>query len=171
MTQALGFYLLPSPPPQESNSGSAEPMRVIVAGSRGFTDQMTAFHELDKLFEGKAVEVVSGRAPGADLLGELWAEARGHALKCFPAEWDLHGKAAGYLRNIEMAKYAREQEEGMLVAFWNGTSRGTAHMIQQARDMGLEVVIISVENTPVPMTPERWTSLQEDALKLNQQVM
>lgn len=170
MTQDLNFSLLP-PPPQESNSGSAEPMRVIVAGSRGFTDQMTAFHELDKLFEGKAVKVVSGKAPGADLLGELWAQARGHALKCFPAEWDLYGKQAGYLRNVEMAKYAREQEEGMLVAFWNGHSRGTEHMIRIAREKGLKVVVISIEDTSVTITPEEWTSLQKNALKLNQQVM
>jgi len=149
MMETLGFTLLPPVPPQEANSDSAEPMRVIVAGSRKFTDQMTAFYELDKLFEGKAVEVVSGRAAGADRLGELWAALRKQRLKCFPAEWDLHGKAAGYLRNIEMAKYAREQEGGTLVAFWNGSSRGTAHMIQQARSMGLKVIIVSVEDTPV----------------------
>ena len=149
MTQALSFALLPQSPPQEANSDSTEPMRVIVAGSRKFTDQMTAFHELDRLFEGKAVEVVSGRAEGADLLGELWAASRKQGLKCFPANWDLHGKAAGYLRNIEMANYAREQEGSTLVAFWNGTSRGTAHMIRIAQDMGLFVIIISVKDTPV----------------------
>lgn len=169
MTQALSFALLPPAPPQEANSGSAEPVRLIIAGSRKFTDQMTAFYELDRLFEGKAVEVVSGRAQGADRLGELWAQARGHLLKCFPAEWDLHGKAAGYLRNIEMAEYAKEQEGGTLVAFWNGSSRGTEHMIQQARGMGLKVIIISVEDTPVVNIP--WGLLVDSAEALDQQVM
>lgn len=171
MTQTLDLSLLPPAPPQEANSGSAEPMRVIVAGSRSFTDQAVAFKELDRLFESKAVEVVSGRAAGADLLGELWAEARRQALKYFPAKWGVYGQSAGYIRNVEMADYAREQEEGMLVAFWNGRSRGTKHMIQIAQEKGLKVIIISIEDTPVPMTPERWTSLQENALKLDQQVM
>lgn len=161
--------LLPPPPPQESNSGSAEPIRVIVAGSRGFTDQMTAFDELDKLFEGKVVEVVSGRAAGADLLGELWAGARRQALKCFPAKWDVHGKSAGYIRNVEMANYAAETEGGMLVAFWNGQSRGTKHMIQAAQQRGLKVIVISVQDGSA--TPEQQTSVQKDTLKFNQWVM
>lgn len=52
----------------------------------------------------------------------------------FPADWDRYGKAAGYLRNTEMAKNA-----DALVAFWDGMSLGTRHMIETAKAHGLKV--------------------------------
>jgi len=82
------------------------------------------------------IEIVSGGARGADALGERYAKDRGYSLRVFPAEWDRYGKRAGYLRNAEMAKYANA-----LLAFWDGESRGTRHMIQIARESGLKVGI------------------------------
>lgn len=51
-----------------------------------------------------------------------------------PADWDLYGKSAGFKRNVQMAKYA-----DALVAFWDGVSSGTKHMIETAQKMGLDV--------------------------------
>ncbi len=50
--------------------------------------------------------------------------------------WDIHGKSAGHIRNAEMADYA-----DALIAFWDGKSRGTANMIENARKRGLKIKI------------------------------
>lgn len=89
------------------------------------------------LMNKKIVEIASGCARGADKLGELYAEQRGYQVIKFPADWDRHGKSAGYIRNEQMAKYANA-----LVAFWDGTSRGTKHMIGLAKKHGITVRVI-----------------------------
>ena len=85
----------------------------------------------------KEVEIVSGTAAGADTLGERYAQEKGYEVKKFPAQWDLYGKSAGYKRNQQMAEYA----DG-LIAFWDGKSKGTKHMIDIANKMGLKVRVI-----------------------------
>lgn len=62
----------------------------------------------------------------------------------FPANWAAFGKRAGYIRNEQMAKYAVEDGScGMLIAFWDGKSRGTKHMIDLANKHGLKVHVVS----------------------------
>lgn len=69
--------------------------------------------------------MISGTAKRSpDILGEQLAEMFEIPIKRFPANWDKHGKSAGYIRNGEMAKYA-----DCLLAVWNGSSKGTKHMI------------------------------------------
>jgi|ERR1039458_1423661 hypothetical protein len=77
----------------------------------------------------KPTLIISGAARGADALGERWACEHAIPLVRMPADWDAHGRRAGYLRNLEMAKQAQA-----LIALWDGTSRGTAHMIETARN-------------------------------------
>lgn len=103
-----------------------ETMRVIVAGSRSFKDYRLLEEKLDfYIGRHQAVQIVSGTARGADQLGELYAKNRGLPLERFPADWDGYGKRAGYIRNEQMAKYATHA-----VVFWDGSSRGTASMIE-----------------------------------------
>ena len=65
-------------------------------------------------------------------------------LKKFPANWDLYGKRAGYIRNEQMAKYAMSDNSyGVLIAFWDGKSRGIKHMIDLANKYGLEIHIVN----------------------------
>ncbi len=98
--------------------------KVIVAGSRNFHDYTLLSKTLDQLLQNKTdIEIVSGTAAGADVLGEKYAQEKGLALKKFPADWNKFGRAAGYKRNEEMAKYA-----DACVVFWDGESRGTMHM-------------------------------------------
>lgn len=114
--------------------------KVIVAGSRGFCDYRLMAKKLDYLLSSKShdeIIVVSGGARGADSLGERYAREHKLKLKVFPADWDTFGKRAGYLRNKQMAEYA-----DALVAFWDGQSRGTQHMIELARQYGLAVRIV-----------------------------
>jgi hypothetical protein len=108
-------------------------MKTIIAGSRSFTNPESIALAVET--SGFAVtEVVSGTARGVDQLGELWAKQHSIPVKRFPANWDKFGKSAGYRRNEEMAQYA-----DALVAIWDGYSRGTSHMIDLAKQLGLKV--------------------------------
>lgn len=111
-------------------------MIIIVAGSRGFLDYGLLMTTLD-MFPWPITEIVSGSARGADTLGERYAREKGIPIKLFPAQWDRHGRSAGYRRNVEMAAYA-----DALIAFWDGHSRGTEHMIEEARKRNLIIKII-----------------------------
>jgi hypothetical protein len=120
-------------------------MKVIVAGSRDITDKEFIFGKLDYLLqidkrEDYSIEIVSGTARGVDTIGEWWAESRNQNIKRFPADWDTYGKSAGYRRNADMAKYGTH-----LVAFWDGVSRGTGHMIDLARKEGLKIKIVKTK--------------------------
>ncbi len=107
------------------NERPATKMKTIIAGCRTFTDYATAKQVLDKI--QNITEIVSGAAEGADSLGERHAKENKIPLKQFPADWDTYKKAAGPLRNKEMAIYA-----DVLIAFWDGKSKGTKNMIEQA---------------------------------------
>ena len=113
-------------------------MKVIIAGGRNFRDYNKLRESCDNiLVNQKELEIVSGTAAGADTLGERYAQEKGYEVKKFPAQWDLYGKSAGYKRNQQMAEYA----DG-LIAFWDGKSKGTKHMIDIANKMGLKVRVI-----------------------------
>ena len=79
---------------------------------------------------------MDGGAIGADALGHDWAYERQYEIIEFPADWNQHGKKAGILRNIEMANQA-----DIVVAFWDGESRGTQHMIQYSRQQKKMVIV------------------------------
>lgn len=116
--------------------------KVIVAGSRDFTDYELLKRKLDVILASKVDEgivVISGTARGADKLGERYAKERGYEISSKPADWDRYGKAAGHRRNAEMA-----DEGDALVAFWDGKSRGTAGMIELAKKKNLLVRTIIV---------------------------
>lgn len=116
-------------------------MKVIIAGSRNFNDYAITKKYCDHYLQNsKNIEIVSGGAKGADKCGEMYAFEKGLKLKLFPADWEKHGKSAGPIRNQEMAEYA-----DALIAFWDGESRGTKHMISTAEKLGLIVRIVRYE--------------------------
>lgn len=80
---------------------------------------------------------MSGTANGADQLSERWAKEFGYLIKYFPANWEKYGKLAGYKRNKQMAEYA-----DALIAFWDGKSKGTKHMIDLAKEQNLQVRVV-----------------------------
>lgn len=118
-------------------------MRVIIAGIRTLESAYPVARAIrDSGFH--ITEVVSGGAKGADRFGELHATLFDIPLKKFPADWQTHGKAAGPIRNEEMARYA-----DALIAVWDGKSRGTKNMIETARKHGLKIYVYSTVS-PVP---------------------
>lgn len=107
--------------------------KVIVAGSRTFNDFSLLDKKLSELFPEKFI-VISGMARGADRLAVLYAKKHNLHVVEMPAKWEKYGRAAGYMRNKEMANIA-----DALVAFWDGKSKGTQHMINLAKKKGINV--------------------------------
>lgn len=113
-------------------------IRVIIAGGREFSDYQHVCKVMNHLTRTvDEITVICGKARGADSLGERWAKENGHAIEEFLPDWDKHGKSAGYKRNAQMAKAATA-----LVAFWDGKSKGTGHMIDIAKLRKLNVRVI-----------------------------
>ena len=114
--------------------------RVIIAGTRTFSDYSLLAEYADKklaeVSKKDSIEIVSGGASGADALGERYAKERGYYIRRFDAEWKRYGRAAGPRRNKQMAEYA-----DALLAYWDGKSRGTKNMIEEAKKRGLKVAI------------------------------
>ena len=113
--------------------------KVIIAGGREFNNYHLLKHKCDiylKDVEGP-IQIVNGQARGADALGGRYAEEEDHYMEAFEADWDKFGKSAGYRRNEEMAKYA-----DALIAFWDGKSKGTSHMIELAEKYDLVVRVV-----------------------------
>ena len=115
-------------------------------GSRDVSDYGLLKATLDQLaaeYEFRAL--ISGTAKGADTLGETYAAERNIPIARCPADWKRYGRGAGPQRNEQMAQLATQDNAlGVLVAFWNGTSSGTKHMIATARAHGLKTEVISV---------------------------
>lgn len=112
-------------------------IKLIIAGGRNFDDFNKLCQVCDEFLQDQNdIEIVSGAYKGADLLGERYAAERNHPIKQFPANWRRYGKSAGHKRNIEMAVYA-----DALIAFWDGESKGTKHMIELAEQVGLGVKV------------------------------
>ena len=114
-------------------------IKVIIAGSRDFSDYslLKCYSDamLSRVSQEAQVEIVSGCARGADSLGIRYAEEKGYRLKEFPANWS-QGRGAGYRRNEKMGEYA-----DVLIAFWDGKSRETRHMIEYMQKLGKPVRI------------------------------
>lgn len=110
-------------------------MRLLIAGSRGFDRYDLMRSALDRLLEGAEVDcVVSGGARGADSLGERWATEHGLRIERHLPDWETYGRSAGIRRNRQMCVSA-----DILVAFWDGESRGTAFTIGFMRSLGKPV--------------------------------
>lgn len=89
--------------------------------------------------EHSDVEVIHGDARGADLLAAAAAMRLGFGVRAFPANWKLHGRAAGPIRNLQML----DERPDKVIAFHDGRSRGTQHTIDEARRRGIPVEIVA----------------------------
>lgn len=110
-------------------------MRTIICGGRDYElteDDFKWLHTL--LYSLPITRVISGGALGADQGGERFAKRNKIALTVIRANWHLHGRMAGPLRNEEMAKVA-----DAVIAFPGG--KGTADMIRRATKRGLKLII------------------------------
>lgn len=107
-------------------------MRVLVCGGRGYADRAYVYEALD--YYDPSV-IIAGGAKGADTLARDWAVSRERVHYIYPAQWKVHKKAAGPIRNRFMLE---DGKPSLVLAFPGGD--GTEHMIATADEAGIEVV-------------------------------
>lgn len=122
-------------------------MRLLVCGSRTFSDYLTLEQVLDDLSRDREfiTEVIHGGAKGADEMAGDWASDHGASVRRFDAEWEEHGKAAGPIRNKRMLT---EGQPDLVVAFPDGPLRltkGTLNMVTQSVAAGVDVVVVDID--------------------------
>jgi hypothetical protein len=106
-------------------------MKVAVIGSRGL-----AVPDLKKYLPPETTEIVSGGAKGVDTSAREYAAANGLKLTEFLPEYDKYGRGAPLKRNITIIEYA-----DVVLAFWDGRSRGTKFVIDNCKKMGVPVKV------------------------------
>jgi YspA, cpYpsA-related SLOG family len=118
--------------------------KLIIAGGRDYGDYNHMSRVLiamaDTEFADYAVSIVSGMAKGADALGVRFAKEHNVKLYQFPADWrpdGIYNPRAGFERNADMGLFANG-----LLAFWDGESKGTKHMIEYMRKLKKPVHIV-----------------------------
>lgn len=128
--------------------------RIIVCGCRDWPTPHAVETELERVMAlywpgsmswaafCRSIVIVHGACDlGADYFTEKYAQHSGLTTEQHPADWKKHGKAAGPIRNRHMASLGAE----LCLAFWDGESRGTLNMIQEATRAGIPVRIVPKE--------------------------
>lgn len=114
-------------------------MKAIIAGGRNYIGTPKDIEVLNYIHAQERIDtVISGGASGADAFGEAWAKSRFIPVRRYPADWNRHGKAAGPIRNREMAAVA-----DILIVFPGG--RGTQDMIRAAEARLIPVIRVHAE--------------------------
>jgi YspA, cpYpsA-related SLOG family len=116
-------------------------MKLIIAGSRTCTDYQLVWQVLGAE-RHRITELLHGGARGADQLGFRWAVRHHVRSRCFAAAWARFGRPAGIRRTQQLA-----QAGDVLVAFWDGQSPGTRHIIGCMQQLGKPVVVVRVDTT------------------------
>jgi hypothetical protein len=111
-------------------------MKVLVCGGRAYSDRKRVFDELDKL---RPDRIIHGGCPtGADTLADEYADHRaGIFVTVYRADWKKYGRAAGPIRNAQMAT---EGKPDMVLAFPGGA--GTRNMVTIAKSLGIPTVTV-----------------------------
>ena len=120
-------------------------VKLVIAGSRNFNDYVRFVNEVnsfifDEKIDNAEITILSGGAKGADQMAEKYANASNYALQVFYPDWDSYGRAAGPIRNAEMAANATHA-----IIFWDGVSRGSLSMIKEAQKKNLHYRIIRID--------------------------
>ena len=110
--------------------------RVLVCGGRNFNDRAELEDTLSVVHmeRGPITILIHGAARGADTMAGEWARKNSISIEAYPAQWDVHGRSAGWLRNKQMLE---EGKPDLVVAFKGGY--GTSNMVRLAERAGVEV--------------------------------
>ena len=110
--------------------------RLAIVGGRDFKDKELLNSTLEKYRDSVGL-VVSGGAPGADTLGEGWADRHCIPKLIFPANWEKFNKRAGFTRNQYIANNC-----DACVAFWDGESKGTRSTVEMCKKLQIPIKIV-----------------------------
>ena len=111
-------------------------MKTAIIGSRGLT-----LSDLDKYLPDGTTEIVSGGAKGIDSCAKEYALSHGLTITEFLPEYEKYGRSAPLKRNLEIIKYA-----DIVIAFWDGKSKGTKYVIENCKKSGVEVRIYIIDD-------------------------
>lgn len=118
------------------------PYRILVTGSRNWTDKSTIHEALMKHSAGRECVIVHGACPtGADRIASDWArpfsahEGSGITEEPYPADW-LKGRAEGPMRNQRMVDLGAD----VCLAFLMKSSKGTRDCANRARLAKIDVI-------------------------------
>ena len=111
-------------------------VRVAIVGSRGLS-----VINLGKYLPEGVTEIVSGGARGIDTCAREYAIAHGIKLTEFLPEYEKYGRSAPLKRNITIIENA-----DLVLAFWDGTSRGTKFVIDNCKSRGIPVKVFVPTN-------------------------
>lgn len=110
-------------------------MKVAVIGSRGLS-----VTDLGRYLPKNTTEIVSGGARGVDTSAREYALSHGIKLTEFLPEYTRFGRSAPLKRNITIIEYS-----DIVLAFWDGKSRGTKFVIDNCRKLGVEVRVYIID--------------------------
>lgn len=109
-------------------------MKVAIIGSRNLN-----ITNLEDYIPAQTTEIVSGGAKGIDACAKEYAIKKGLKLTEFIPEYEKYGRSAPLKRNLLIIDYA-----DCVYAFWDGKSKGTKFVIDNAIKKEKDVKIIKV---------------------------
>lgn len=127
---------------------------IAVVGGRDFINKEKAFEILDFLLQNKKenynIKIISGGATGADYIAELYANKRCYDLVVYKADWNNLDAVPCHIKTNKYGKHYNTlagmnrnkkivNDSNAMVAFWDGTSRGTKNDIELALEKGIPV--------------------------------
>lgn len=107
-------------------------MKVAIVGSRNLDV------DISKYIPEETTTIVTGGAKGIDCLAEEFADKNNLKKIIFKPQYERYKKAAPIMRNILIVN-----ESDLIVAIWNGKSKGTKFTIDYARKMNKEVRVFT----------------------------
>lgn len=112
-------------------------MRVLVCGSRSWKDGKAIRKRLSEL--PRSTIILHGGARGADMLADAAARGLGMSVMEYKPDFNRYGRGAPLVRNVIML----EEKPDLVIAFWDGKSTGTQHVIDNAMKKGIAVEVIT----------------------------
>jgi hypothetical protein len=127
-----------------------------VIGSRSFTDYDLFKSKLSQIIKKlqekySKVMLVSGGARGADSFARKYAKDKANKVEIieFLADWDRYPNSAGFIRNKDIVN-----KSDMLVAFWDGKSKGTFHSMK-LMNIKKQNRLMIIRFTPIVIEPPK----------------
>lgn len=109
-------------------------MKVAIVGSRSFN-----FEIPQRCIPKGTTQIISGGAIGADKMARRFAIEHGIKIVEILPEYNLYGRCAPLKRNDIIVKLA-----DLVVAFWDGKSRGTKYVIEKCKETATPVHVYRI---------------------------
>lgn len=116
-------------------------MKIAVVGSRSIKDEKMVHAFMEECINWQKDDVVvSGGAKGVDHFAETFADKHDLETLIFTAQWDVYGKAAGFIRNEDIIKAC-----DLCICVWDGESHGAKHDIELCKKFKKPICIYNLK--------------------------